>query len=219
MLQVFCIWLQSYVRCSYTSFKGVLLRRTDNVGVNLRNFLCHTAVQHSFENDKRGISPRVLAIFKHYKKMQKIFLFFGKQPTAISDRMALADRTFQKALRWTPPCTCYAGVHKTPLSVDKRRSRKVILSFANATVSFIMARCPSPLVQFISGFLPQPNLVWRNPVFAVDTKTFIEGIVYYLEFLLPFHVTANRTRFRVHHTARNQTKRQAIENSKLKWEF
>ncbi len=36
-----------------------------------------------------------------------------------------------------------------------------------------------------------------KPVFVGDwpyTKTFIEGIVYYLELLLPFHVTANRTR-------------------------
>ncbi len=94
--------------------------------------------------------------------------------------------------------------------------------FQTRQTSFIMARCPSPLVYFISGFLPQPNLVWRNPVFAGDwpyTKTFIEGVVYYLELLLPYHVTANRTRFRVHHIARNQTKQQTIRNLQLKWEL
>ncbi len=58
--------------------------------------------------------------------------------------MALADRTLHKAFWWTPPCPCYAGLHKTPLSVDKLRSRKVFLSFANATVVFHNGEMPIP---------------------------------------------------------------------------
>ncbi len=76
----------------------------------------------------------------------------------------------------------------------------------------------NPMALFCTTCWPREKLSLLLLRFWNGTKTFIEGIVYYLELLIPFHATANRTRFRVHHTARNQTKQQTIRNSKLKWE-
>ncbi len=78
--------------------------------------------------------------------------------------------------------------------MEKLRSLKVLLSFANATDVFHNGGMPIPGGITHLWFSSAAEFGMTKPVFAGDwpyTKASSEGIVYYLALVLPFHVTAN----------------------------